>query len=409
LKTVNPGEDFMRITKGHYCALALLFVPFMVLAPKAQAQADCSTTAPGSGEAIQCRMGNLLSKNQDVITKLKSHFPACDPANPAANDANNAKCNALQRHLTRAQNAQSRASNAHNNTSADNYHQITLSPHFNRKSNRNGGGGNGGSPPDTVDATYSTTDPGGSGQTVSDQLDEANNALDDASSNLANTPVPSVPPFVPIEQYDFRRDDAFPGWLHPELDEKAWIPALFSIKLAANALEVVDVAMEKPCNEVLVVLGEGGDVPIACLPVALAAAALKATAEMMEFADADLLYWNAKGGYVNGQRAVAAGNQAGSFAAQAAGDTADIRAKVDAIASYIDTTLTPDLNEIKAKLNTLETEVLTNQALLKEVLKMLLLPDGRKTLDPSITTCAGKGCPDPLPQCANGICSFPLK
>jgi hypothetical protein len=214
--------------------------------------------------------------------------------------------------------------------------------------------------------------------------------------------------FGPLEVYDFKRDEAFPGWLHPELDEKVWIPALFSIKLAAGALEAVDVAVEKPCNEVLVVLGEGGDVPIACLPVALAATALRATAEMMEFADADLTYWNAKGGYVNAQNAVTVGNEVGQIAATSAGQVGAIKVKVDAIAQYIDTTLTPDLNLINAKLNTLEADVLTNQALLKEVLKMLLLPDGRKALDPGILTCTGTGCPNPLPPCANGVCSFPL-
>ncbi|HLW52435.1 MAG TPA: hypothetical protein VKW06_06300 [Candidatus Angelobacter sp.] len=348
-------------------------------------------------------MGNLLSKNADVINKLQSHFGSCTPSTDA-------RCQALNKHLARAQNAQTRASNAHGHTSANNYNQLTLAPSYNRNSNRHGGNGGGGTPPDTVDTNYDTTGSGSVGQTISDQLDDANSALDDASSNLASTPTTEiVPPFHPAEVYDFRNDDAFPAWLHPHLDEHVWIPALFSIKLASNALEFVDQAAEKPCNEVLVVLGEGGDVPIACLPLALANAALKATVEMMEFADADLLYWNAKGGYINAQNAVDVGNQTGAIVEQAAGDTAEIRAKVDAIALYIDTTLTPDLNLINHKLDVLQQTVLTNQALLKETLKMLLLPDGRKALDPTITTCVGTGCPDPLPQCASGVCSFPLK
>jgi len=130
--------------------------------------------------------------------------------------------------------------------------------------------------------------------------------------------------------------------------------------------------------------------------------------EMMEFADADLLYWNAKGGYINAQNAVNVGNQVGTIASQTAGDTAEIKAKVDAIALYIDTTLTPDLNLINHKLDVLQATVLTNQALLKETLKLLLTPDGRKMLDSGITTCVGTSCPDPLPQCAGGVCSFPL-
>jgi hypothetical protein len=389
----------MKKRAGRFCAIALLFCAWAVFAPKAHAD-DCSTTTPGSGEAIQCRMGNLLSKNGTVLSALNKHLASCNASDP--------KCAALQRHLTRANNAQNRASNAHGHTSADNYNQLTLSPHYNRNGNRKGGGGGGGTTADTVDTNYDSTGAGSVGQTISDQLDEASSALDDATSNLASTPEPAPPVFGPLEVYDFKRDEAFPAWLHPELDEKVWIPALFSIKLAAGALETVDVAVEKPCNEVLVVLGEGGDVPLACLPIALAATALRATAEMMEFADADLTYWNAKGGYVNAQNAVTVGNEVGQIAATSAGQVGAIKVKVDAIAQYIDTTLTPDLNLINAKLNTLEADVLTNQALLKEVLKMLLLPDGRKVLDPNILTCTGTGCPNPLPSCANGVCSFPL-
>ena len=396
----------MRIS-GRSCAITLSLFAFSILSIQARAQQqDCSTTAAGSGAAIQCRMGNLLFKNADVINRLQTHFGSCDP-----NDKKNgARCAALQRHLTRAQNAQTRASNAHSHTSSNNYNQLTLSPSYNGNSNRHGGGNSGGTaPPDTVDTTYDNTGSGAVGQTISDQLDDANNALDDASSNLANTPTTeTVPPFQPAEIYDFRNDDAFPAWLHPHLDEHVWIPALFSLKLASNALEFADQAAEKPCNEVLVVLGEGGDVPIACLPLSLANAALKATVEMMEFADADLLYWNAKGGYINAQNAVNVGNQVGTIASQTAGDTAEIKAKVDAIALYIDTTLTPDLNLINHKLDVLQATVLTNQALLKETLKLLLTPDGRKMLDSGITTCVGTSCPDPLPQCAGGVCSFPL-
>lgn len=295
--------------KRHLFVVSLLLGAFAVFGPTAHAQQqDCSTTSPGSGEAIQCRMGNLLAKNQDVITRLQAHFQACTA--PDGTTINDPRCKALQNHLNRAQNAQNRASNAHGKTTANNYNQLTLSPTYNRNSNRKGGG-NGGNPgPDTVDTTYDTNTGSGTGQTISDQLDDANSALDDASSNLANTPVTeTVPPFKPAEIYDFRKDDAFPAWLHPHLDENIWIPALFSIKLASNALEFADVAAEKACNEVLVVLGEGGNVSAACIPLALANAALKATVEMMEFADADLLYWNAKGGYVNAQNAVDVGNQ----------------------------------------------------------------------------------------------------
>jgi len=397
----RESEDAMKQLR-HLCVVVLLVAGMTLFAPKSHAEnQDCSTTAAGSGEAIQCRMGNLLAKNGTVLANLKTKLSSCNNTDP--------KCAALQRHLNRAQNAHTRAVNVHNHTSADNYNQFSLTGHYNRNSNRKGGGG-GGSPPDTVDTSYDATGAGSAGQTISDQLDDANSAMDDVTTTLANTPAPAPPPFTPLDVYDYNKDDAFPGWLHPEVDEKATIPALFAIKLAVNVLEVADVLAEHACNETLVVLGEGGNVSAACAPLALALVALKATAETMEFADSDLLYWTAKGAYINAQRGLEVGDQTGQNVQQAAGDIGAVRAKLDAIALYIDQTLNPDVNNIIARLKTLESDVLTNQALLREMLKMLLIPEGKRVLDPAILTCTGASCPNVLLQCtANGICAFPLK
>jgi hypothetical protein len=266
----------------HLVVIALVTAALGIFLPMANAQ--CPND--GSGDAINCRMGNLLSKHQTLLSGLQAHISSCD--------STDAHCAALQRHLARAQNANTRAQNAHNHTGADNYNQLTLSPQYHRNSNRKGGGGVGGSgnAPDTVDSNYDPT----VGQSITDSLDDANNALDDATTNLANTPSPTEPPWPVVAIYDFRNDEAYPAWLHPTIDEKVWIPALFSIKLAANVLEVAHTAAEHACNETLVVFGEGGDASVACIPLALAVVALNATAEMMEFAHADLLYWNAKGG-----------------------------------------------------------------------------------------------------------------
>lgn len=261
----------------------------------------------GSGEAIQCRMGDVLSKNGDLLSKLQTRLASCDSNEP--------NCRALQRHLTRAENAQSRAMKAHGHTSTDNYNQLTLTGHYKRASNRNGGGS--GNSSDTVDTSYDNSGPGSIGDTVSSNLDDASSALDDANTILENIPAATPSAWTNQKVYYFDDPDDepnFPAWLHPTIDEKVWIPALFSIKLAANALEVVHTIAEHACNETLVALGEGGNVSAACTPLALAIVALEATADMMEFADRDLVYWTAKGGYINAQNAVKAGNEAGQIA-----------------------------------------------------------------------------------------------
>lgn len=387
----------LRILFHAVAALAI----FVCCAAPAHAQTqDCSTLTPGSGEEIQCKMGNILAKNGALINNLQSKVASCAPATDP-------KCMALQNHLNRAKHAQAGAVAAHGHTSADDYNQLTLKGHYNRNSNRKGGGG--GTQTDTVDTSYDSTGTGSTGQTISDSLDDAGGALDDANNTLLSIAAPNPPPFTPAEVYDFTTDEAYPAWLHPELDEKVWIPALFSIKLAGNALEFVEVVADHACNETLVVLGEGGNVSAACAPLALATAALKATAEMMEFADADLVYWNAKGAYKNAQSAVDLANQTGKNVQQAAGDVAALKTELDNLTSYVNNTLTPSLNQIKAKLKVIDDDVLTNQAQIKESLKLLLTPDGHKVLDPGITTCVGSSCPNVLLKCSTGRCSFPMQ
>lgn len=344
----------------HLVTATLVTAAMGIIVPMANAQC----VSDGSGDAIQCRMGNVLSKNSTLLSGLQTQVSSCD--------STDAHCVALQRHLDRAIKAHNRAVNAHKNTSSDDYHQLTLSPTYHRNSNRKGGGGvtATASAPDTVDTNYDPT----VGQSISDSLDDTGSALDDANVNLASIPAPTPPTWPEVAPYYFNRasdEDAYPAWLHPTIDEKVWIPALFSIKLAVGALEVAQTAAEHACNETLVAIGEGGNASLACLPLALTLDALSATAEMMEFADRDLLYWNAKGGYVNAQRAVTGVNAAGQTITTAAGDIEAVKAKVDGIALYIDNTLNPDVNKILAN----QATILANQA---TIIKLLLTPQGQR-------------------------------
>src|SRR5437588_5308040 len=142
----------------HLFTVAVAALAVMVFAPRAHAVTDCSSMTPGSGEAIQCRMGNLLSKNGDLISNLKTKFGNCDITDP--------RCAALKRHLDRATNSHNRAANAHNHTNSDNYNQLTLTGQYKRNSNRHGGGGSG-TPPDTVDTSYDTSGAtGATGQNI---------------------------------------------------------------------------------------------------------------------------------------------------------------------------------------------------------------------------------------------------
>ncbi len=355
----------------HFVVIAPVTAALAIFVPLANAQ-QCAND--GSGEAIQCRVGNLLSKNGSLLSTLQARISSCD--------STDAHCATLQRHLARVQNAHTRALSAHNHTSADNYHQLTVNPHYHRNSKHTAGGsgvqsvGSNANAPDTLDSDYDAAGTGSVGQTIMDSLDDASSATDDASSTLANTPEPAPPKFTPPDVYDFTKDDAYPQWLHIDTNEKGITDARFAAKVAVAGLEIARDVMEHFCGATIVLAGEGGNTKPACIAVSYAFIAAKATFEFLEFTESDSIHWNAKGGYVNAQRALTASNAIGNIAAGTAGDVGDIKAKVDAIALYIDNTLTPDLNKILAN----QATILANQA---TIMQLLSTPQGQRPAFPA--------------------------
>ena len=373
----NDNRRKLMTRRLHFAVIVRVTAALAIFVPMASAQ--CLND--GSGEAIQCRMGNVLSKNSNLISTLQQKISSCD--------STDAHCAALQRHLARVQNAHNRAVNAHNHANADNYNQLTASPHYHRNSKHTAGtsstqsaGGNSNTP-DTLDSDYDPTGTGSAGQTISDSLDDASSAIDDANSTLASTPVPPPPPFTPPDVYDFTTDIAYPQWLHKDTDEVGILDTRFAAKMALSASESLEGVMEHFCDETIVFGGEGGNTKVGCIAAWLLVSATRATADFLEFADSDKLYWTAKGGYVNAQRALTAVDQIGQIAAGTSGDVGDIKAKVDAIALYIDSTLTPDLNKILANQVTIlanQATILGNQA---TIMQLLSTPQGQRPAFPT--------------------------
>lgn len=347
----------------HFAVIAPVTAALAIFVPLAYAQ---SCLNDGSGEAVQCRVANVLSKNGNLLSTLQQKISSCD--------STDAHCALLQRHLQRAQNAQARAMKAHMHTNADNYNQLTLAPQYHRNSNHTGGPSTqsvGGNAPDTVDANYDASGVGSTGQTISDSLDDAANALDDANTSLASLPQPSPPTFTPPSAYNFTADPGYPAWLHPIEDEKVKIPLHFATILAKNALDVVHDAAEHACGETLVAFGTGGNTKLACIALSLTHIAAIIAVDLFDFADADSTYWNAKAGNMNAQLALQAGNQIGNIAAGTAGDVTAIKAGVDALSLYVNSTLTPDLNKILAN----QATILANQA---TIMQLLSTPQGQR-------------------------------
>lgn len=350
----------------HFVTIAPVTAALAIFVPLASAQ--CLTD--GSGEAIQCRVGNVLSKNGSLLSTLQAQISSCDSTDP--------HCATLQRHLARVQNAHTRAVNAHNHTSADNYNQLAATPHYHRNSKHTAGASGilsvGSNTPDTLDSDYDATGTGSIGQTISDSLDDTSSALDDANSTLASVPAPAPPPFVPPAVYDFTnpaQEKGYPHWLHLVQDEQVTIPIRFAAKLAVNAIELTRETLEHACEQTIVIGGEGGNTSAGCIAVALTYIAAKATFEFLDFTESDSIYWNAKGGYINAQNAVMASDAIGQIAAGTSGDVTAIKAEVDALSIYVNSTLTPDLNKILAN----QATILANQT---TIMQLLSTPQGQR-------------------------------
>jgi hypothetical protein len=357
----------------HFLVVAPVTAALAMFVPLAYAQCT-GNEAPGSGEAIQCRVGNVLSKNGNLLSTLQQKISSCDSTDP--------NCALLQRHLDRAQKAHARAMDAHMHTSADNYNQLTVSPHYHRNSKHTAGTSGiqsvGSNAPDTLDSDYDATGTGSTGQTISDSLDDTASAVDDANTSLASLPQPAPPTFTPPTAYDFTADVGYPSWLHLITDEKAKIITHFSAKLALNALDVLHDVFEHTCGQTLVAFGEGGNAKLACVALSLAHIAMISTVDVFDFADADLTYWNAKAGNINAQRALQASDAIGQIAAGTSGDVTAIKNEVDALSFYVSSTLTPDLNKVLATQATIlanQSTILANQA---TIMQLLSTPQGQR-------------------------------
>lgn len=87
---------------------------------------------------------------------------------------------------------------------------------------------------------------------------------------------------------------------------------------------------------------------------------------------------------------------------------------LDTHLTNVDNHIATEFSTLSAQLTTLFTQ-LTNQitqstalsdAQLKQVMKLLLTPDGQKQINPAILTCTGTNCPDVLAACPAAGCSW---
>jgi hypothetical protein len=208
--------------------------------------------------------------------------------------------------------------------------------------------------------------------------------------------------------WDFTNSTDEPGYnasLHNALTVSS--TTKFGVHAAWLVLVAADAVAGRFCNQVVVagviVAGEGavggGNTSSGCAPLTLARYALEGTYEVFEFIDQDTNKFELKGAYIRAEQIFdkvlnvqAAQNSTNQTLADIQSTLADIKTQLAALGQA-------------EKDNQQRLKVLN--ALDRAVIQLLLTPEGRRAVDPSVLLCTGDNCPTVL-LCPGTQCSFPI-
>ena len=369
-----------------------------------------SSGTRGDGNDIQCRINNVLTSNQNLLNTMKSKASSCVGAH----------CDMVMDHLNRAQKAADHGMRANGRMKGSDYADLnTLRKVKCTGKNSDCASGNGVNSGGDSDPTV--------GSDMADQLDEATNALDKANQMMQSDPSPADPPQGSVmtsppptfeDLIDFTKAMDYPTWLHTGLLDPSAIPTgvRFASLLAVQANELMREVTEDACLETVVALGEGGNTSLACTVVTIAARAQEAPHKVIEFAAGNTMELEVDGAY---QREKNLNDNLGQVDKDvaaigvAAGNTqvaiTQLQAQVTQLQSSVDA-LKTQLSEVE---NSLSQKLFVNNDMNKQIIQLLLSPDGNRQVPASLLTCTGDSstgspCPSIPVTCSKttGVCSF---
>lgn len=407
-----------RVISVRSISCCLILIAFCFSTPL-YAQSGISESCPsgsppsngtrGDGDDIQCRINNLLNSNNNLLTTMKGKMGSCTGAH----------CDLIMDHLNQAQASEGRAMRANGRMKGTDYSDLTVI----RKTKCNG------KRSDCAAGNDNSTYSGGDadpvvGSDIADQLDEASNALDkannmvsDSSAPLFARPAQAATPPAFTDLYDYTTDPGYPQWLHQGLlDPTVIVPGVrFEYLLVAQANETLKQVTEDACKQDIEIAGEGGNTSLACMVLTIAARASEAAYEVFEFANNNTTEWEAHGAY---QRAADLNTNLGhvdsdvAAVAAAAGNT---ELEITQLQGQV-TTLQSSVDALKTQLanvsNQLSQKLYVSTDMNKQIIQLLLVPDGNRTVPASLFTCKGDAttgapCPQIVLNCtAAGVCSF---
>ena len=166
--------------------------------------------------------------------------------------------------------------------------------------------------------------------------------------------------------------------------------------IASDSVNIAAIVGDVACNSIVVILGEGSN-----LPACIIAGVLHEAVQAIDF-ERDLR--NYCDDVINGNEIRGTLNNTSVIGANLASHDTDMKAALaqhDADIKVLLAALQNSVNEANQRLKVAE-------ALERQALKLLLTPEGLRSVEPLVLTCTGDNCPK-LVACPGAECSFPIK
>ena len=246
------------------------------------------------------------------------------------------------------------------------------------------------------------------GKTIRELLANSDKTLN--STQSASEPV-SV-----LTSTGFPTATGYPGGICPSSPNRtnadSLIQAVHDIGDARLALEVAQgiwSPLSRACDEIIVVLGEGFNTSLACIPVDIALFAAELVVGNSETTVEHAQYCNET---VNSAEIEGTYDRVGHLHTDLADHDIAISNQLTQHDIHISTQLAQHDADIKALLGILQQTVEENQRLIKismsrqlEVMKLLITAEGLRVIDPKVLTCTGDDCPQVI-ACPTGEFSW---
>lgn len=226
------------------------------------------------------------------------------------------------------------------------------------------------------------------------------------------------PVYVPMSA-GFPDATGYPGGICPSSPDRtnadALVAAVLDISDARTALEIAQgiwSALSRACDEIIVVLGEGFNTSLACIPADIALFTAELVIGDSESTVEHLQHCNDA---VNSAEIEGMYDRSGHIHTDLVTHDEDISNQLATHDIDISNQLAAHDADIKALLGNLQATVDENQRLIKifmsrqlDVMRLLITPSGQRVINEDVLTCTGDDCPvyPAMQLCANGSLSW---